>query len=206
MQIQILNVTATNPTNSAGKPYSKLEIAFKNLTFQGKVEGKQLMGFGATKAAHDTLINAQPGETFEIEVKKNDRGYNDWVNAVKPNGAAPAPTNVSTAYAPNSAYPPKAPGTQTTTASPKSTYETPEERAKKQVYIVRQSSLSNAIDLLSVGSKASPDVDKVLEVASRFESFVFGDSTKDNTAVAESFFPNSPKPTNPDLADDDIPF
>jgi hypothetical protein len=173
VQIQILNITPSNPTGKNGKSYSKLEVAFKNLTFQGKVEGKQLMGFGATKPAHDALITAQPGEVYEIEIFKNDKGYNDWVNASKSIGAATA--------AGGSISPPtnSRPASTSATPSPKSTYETPEERAKKQIYIVRQSSLSNAIDLLSVGSKTRPDVKEVIAVASEFEAFVFGDKPAD---------------------------
>lgn len=142
------------------------------------------MGFGDTKAAHDTLILAQPNDVFEIEVKKNDRGYNDWVSAVKSNGASTATTATSA--------PTRAPTTTAGTTSPKSTYETPEERAKKQIYIVRQSSISSAIDLLSVGQKSPPDVDKVLEAASRFEEFVFGNKVSD-AEVAGSFFPDQVK-------------
>ena len=56
-----------------------------------------------------------------------------------------------------------------------STYETPEERAKKQVYIVRQSSISAAINMLSVNipSKSVISTEEVLEVAKEFEKYVF---------------------------------
>lgn len=166
MQIQILNVTASQqPTKTPGKTYSQLEIAFKNLTFDGKIEGKKIMGFGAGKPAYDTLLNALAGQVYGVEVKKSDAGYNDWISAKLDDGSAPAP-----AATPASAAKPVYGGS---TASPKSTYETPEERAKKQVYIVRQSSISNAIDVLSVGAKAAPDVDKVLAVAKEFEKYVF---------------------------------
>lgn len=155
------------------------------------------MGFGGSKAAHDTLLNANSGEVYEVTTVKNDRGYIDWTAAVKGGAATPAAT-----YAPNS---PKPASSVTTTAAPKSNYETPEERAKKQVYIVRQSSISSAIDLLSVGSKSAPDVDKVLETASRFEAFVFGDSQVSKEDVAGSFFPDTPKADFTDTGDD-IPF
>lgn len=68
-------------------------------------------------------------------------------------------------------------------ASPKNTYETPEERAQKQVYIVRQSSITAALTFL--GSKAK-DVNTVVDVAKQFEAYVFGNN---NTAgfAADSF-------------------
>ena len=49
---------------------------------------------------------------------------------------------------------------------------TPEERAKKQVYIVRQSSISSAI-AYATGVKAVKTVDELLGIAKMFESYVF---------------------------------
>jgi hypothetical protein len=53
-------------------------------------------------------------------------------------------------------------------------WETPEERALKQVYIVRQSSIANAIALLAVeGPGITPDVEWVIATAKTFENYVF---------------------------------
>jgi hypothetical protein len=136
------------------------------LTFQGKVEGRKLVGFGEGKAAYDVLLNAQPGEVYEITVVKNG-AYNNWTNAVKTTAtattvASPAGGTISGA---KPAYTPAA----------KSTYETPEERAKKQILIVRQSNLSSAISLLSIGAKTTPKVEDILSTAKQFEGYVFGD-------------------------------
>lgn len=61
------------------------------------------------------------------------------------------------------------------TASPKSTYETPEERARRQVLIVRQSSISSAVEFVNGLSKTAEHTpEKVVEVARIFESFVMG--------------------------------
>ena len=57
--------------------------------------------------------------------------------------------------------------------SPKSTYATSEERAKTQIYIVRQSSISNAIAL---SPKAS--VETILALAKQFEAYVFNNETE----------------------------
>lgn len=199
MQIQILSATPKQlPAKTPGKTYSALELAFKNLTFQGKVEGKNLVGFGDGKAAYDALLNAKPGEVYDVSLVKSGAYWN-WISATKADGSAAQTPNVGTTAS-------RTASNTSPTASPKSTYETPEERAKKQIFIVRQSSISSAIDLLSVGSKSAPDVDKVLETAKRFEDFVFGDGgTKSDTEVAGSFFPDSPKPASSDL-NDDIPF
>lgn len=59
------------------------------------------------------------------------------------------------------------------TVSPKSTYETPEERAARQVMIVRQSSISSAVAALKL-DKAALNAFDVLEMAKVFEAYVMG--------------------------------
>ena len=162
MQISILNVQSTTQTAKSGKPYQQLEVAYKNLTFSGKIESKKLMPFGAQKAAFDALANAQAGAVFEVTVVKNDAGYNDWTAIVQaPPGAA-------------AASPQAAPGSinKGNTVQVKSTYETPAEREAKQRFIVKQSSIGSAIELLSIGAKSPPTVDAVLDTAQKFYSWV----------------------------------
>lgn len=164
MNITILSVDVKTVPTTKGS-YQAAEIAYKNNTFQGKVEGKKLMSFGAGAETFKVLSIATSGATFEIDVVKNDKGFNDWVKATPAiAGAAPtsAPVDPSQGMAASKS------ATQV-----RSTYETPEERAAKQVYIVRQSSVSNAVAILSVGAKAAPDVNKVLEVARQLENYVF---------------------------------
>src|SRR3990167_24728 len=91
MQIQILNVSIETKPTKTGKTYQQAEVAFKNLTFQGKVEAKKLMSFGAQEQAFKTMTTAQPGQVFDITVVKNPAGYNDWTAAVPSDGSAPAP-------------------------------------------------------------------------------------------------------------------
>jgi hypothetical protein len=122
------------------------------------------MSFGNTAAAFKELATANSGDVYDIDVVKNDKGYNDWVSAKKSvGGASPTAQSASVGSAKGAA------------SSPKSTYETPEERAKRQVLIVRQSSLSSAIELLGVGAKSPAKVDDVIAVAKQFEGYVFGD-------------------------------
>lgn len=159
MQIQILNVSIQTQPTKTGKTYQLADVAYKNLSFQGKIEGKKIMSFGVTAESFKTLSTAQPGDTFEVEVVKNAAGYNDWVGMSKSDGVVPSVPVGSKPMA---------------TAQPaKSTYETAEERAKRQVLIVRQSSLSSAVACLAVGSKKVEPSD-VLAVAEMFENYVFG--------------------------------
>lgn len=70
-------------------------------------------------------------------------------------------------------------------SSPKSTYETPEERAKKQVYIVRQSSLSAAINLLAANGGKKNSVEEVIQTAKQFESYVFDTGSNGVDAIIQ---------------------
>ena len=58
--------------------------------------------------------------------------------------------------------------------TPKSTYETPEERAARQRLIVRQSCLSNAVETLKVDKKGV-DPTEALKLAERYVGWVFGE-------------------------------
>lgn len=164
MQITILNVSKLPAVSKAGKPYNMLNIAFTNNTYGGKVEGKKLTPFGENEATFKTLESAISGSNYEITVVKNAAGFNDWTSAKLSDGAAAPATapqgtqaaNKSVAYAPT-----------------KSTYETPEERAQRQVYIIRQSSISSAVAALVAGAKAAPSAEAVLTLAKEFEAYVF---------------------------------
>jgi len=162
MQISILNVQSTTQIAKSNKPYQQLEVAYKNLTFSGKIESKKLMPFGAQKAAFDALANAATGSVFEVTVVKNDAGYNDWTAISQAVPGSPAPQAVGSINKP----------TQGNAVQVKSTYETPEERAKKQVYIIRQSSLSAAIGSLSVGAKSALKASDVIAVAEEYYAWV----------------------------------
>ena len=158
MQIQIQFISAD--VEDKGK-YKMAEVAYKDLV-KGQVGSKKLMSF-TNPLVYKTMVDAKKGEVYNVELVKNDKGYWDWTkvetaNAVNTaSGGSPEPAK-STAY-----------------TSPKSTYETPEERAKKQVYIVRQSSLSTAVDYLNgTGAIKKSSAQDVITCAKEFEGYVFG--------------------------------
>jgi len=163
MNITLLSVDIKTVPTAKGS-YQTADVAYKNNSFQGKVEGKKVMSFGATKNAFSALSTATPGQTYEVEIVKNDKGYNDWISLTPAVTGAPSP-----AAAPSSGG-----GKPAASASPRSTYETPEERAQRQVLIVRQSSLSSAVASLAVGSKKELNPEDVVQTAKRFEAYVFG--------------------------------
>lgn len=158
MQIQIL-ATAIETKPTAKGSYQQLEVTFKNLTFN-KTESKKIMSFGAGISAFKVLSEAQQGQVYDVTVVKNAQGYNDWTVVTLSTGEAPS-------AAPSAINSPKA-----AVGATRSTYETPEERAQRQILIVRQSSLSAAVATLSVGAKlVKPD--EAIAVAKQYENYVF---------------------------------
>lgn len=153
INIEILDVTVEEVPRPSGKgSYEKATVAYKNS--EGKVEAKTLMDW-ANKEVWPTIVKAKKGDTFSIDREKNAKGFWDWVGIAKQDG-------VVTPSAPS-----KAPA--------KPTYETPDERAQRQVYIIRQSSLTNAINLLGEGAK----VEDVLKTATIFVDYVMQTSMAD---------------------------
>jgi hypothetical protein len=158
IQIQFIDVSVEDK----GK-YKMAEVTFKDLA-KGQTSSKKLMSF-SNPVVYKTLVDAKKGEVYTIEMQKNDKGFWDWIAASIANSV-----NAGSAGSPEPTT--KASGS-TSFTSPKSTYETPEERAKKQVYIVRQSSISAAIDTLKTDKK-NPTKEEVVATAQFYESFVFG--------------------------------
>jgi len=165
MQIQILSVSITTVPTAKGS-YQVADLAFKNLTYQGKVEGKKVMSFGAAKASFEALAIAQSGEVYDVTVVKNDKGFNDWTSMTK--GVAGAAQAQPQGAKPFGGIP-----VATTVSQPaRSNYETPEERAKKQVYIIRQSSFSTAVAGLSAGAKTPVKFEDALAYAKNIEKYI----------------------------------
>lgn len=159
MQIQIIATSVETKATAKGS-YQQLEVTYKNLSYQGKVESKKLMSFGANAGAFKVLADAVGGSQWEVTVVKNAQGYNDWTTVVAAS-AAPVPSQQ-----------PAGAQARTQPGQTRSTYETPEERAQRQILIVRQSSLSAAIATLSVGAK-SVKPDEAIAVAKQYENYVF---------------------------------
>jgi len=164
IQIEVINV-ANSVVPTVKGSYSVAEITYKNKSYQDKVEAKKIMDF-ANKEVYNILKNAKFGDVFFIERLKNDRGYWDWVKVSTEEQSTE--DNINTGVDMNIASPVKA------TVSPKSTYETPEERAARQILIVRQSSIASSVALLAAngGKKNTPQ--EVVDIAKFFEAYVFG--------------------------------
>jgi hypothetical protein len=133
--------------------YKTLTVVYKDHSREGKVDSKKLLSFSADKVVWDTLEKSKSGDHFNVEVEKDNKGYFQWI-AIHRQTEVPVET--------------KAHPTPT-----KPTYETPQERAQRQVYIVRQSSIASAVELIKDHGK-QPDPMKVIEIAKLFEDYVLG--------------------------------
>ncbi len=166
MRIEIINVQAATKPTKTGKTYVQLDVAYKNLTREGKIEGKKIMPF-QNPDVHANLQKATMGQVFEVTTVKEGE-YWQWSNVqevAKGGNMEPQTSTASSGYASKG------------TPSPKSTYETPEERAARQRLIVRQSCLSNAVETLKVDKKGV-DPTEALKLAERYVGWVFGEEAK----------------------------
>jgi hypothetical protein len=119
---------------------------FYTLTYEkdGKEETKKVYSF--SEAAYTALKAAKKGELYDINLAKNKNGYWEW-------------SEVMTAKA----------GESTPATTRSGSWETPEERARRQVLIVRQSSLAQSVAFVGVGEQ---NVENLLEIAAQFEAWV----------------------------------
>lgn len=155
MKLSIISVNVTSKTSKAGKPFQNAEVIYKNLD-SNKVENKNITQYSTVFKA---VADAQSGQVFDAKAEKDDAGFWQWTQFVRQTGEAAQAAVANTA----AAAPAKG-----------GTWETPEERAKKQTYIIKQSSISSAIAMLTPGAKASLSVEQVVAVAQQLTDFVLG--------------------------------
>lgn len=169
MQVEIINIV---PPVSKGS-YAQLEAVYRK---DGKVEGKKFFDF-KHKDVFDALVAAKPGEFYEVETAKeagkDGKEYWQWVSITTSSGEASSATGKSARSPAVPASSGRNAGT-TTGRVTGSNYETPDERAARQRYIVRQSAITAAIALLTHNSpKGVVTSEDVLNQALEFYNFVF---------------------------------
>lgn len=152
MIIEIQDVSRTDSTGKNGKSYGVLQVAYRA---DGKLQEKKLMSF-SNPQVFKHIEGLKKGDTVNVKTEKDGNGYWQWTAILNEEQQQPKPVQSGT----------------TATRVTGSTYETPEERAIKQKYIVRQSSLTTAIQILGVGAK-SLDKQAVLGLAEELENWVF---------------------------------
>jgi hypothetical protein len=136
--------------------YEVANVTYTNKTGENKT--KKVMSF-ANPGVFATVKKASPGTTIDVTYVEGDKYYN-WASCTIADEDAPA-------------VKPAAAGGKVLGSN----YETAEERKIKQMYIIKQSSISNAITLLAASTKPGGDkiqVEDVLALAQEFVDFVYG--------------------------------
>ena len=155
VNIEVIDADYADVPKKTGKgTYGQLTVTFKN--DEGKVESKKLFDWSTPEETFLKLKLSKKGDTFAITREKNDKGFWDW-------------KEIATQTAPVA----KAAGTAAYT---KPSYETADERAARQVLIVRQSSLGHALTYHT--GKESSEVD-VLKTAQAFADWVHQNRVQD---------------------------
>lgn len=141
-----IKVVAVGPVQKEAK-YFQFVLTYVDLK-QSKEYTRKMMSF--TKVPYEALKGAKEGEVYEVEIKKNDNGFWEWTEVSKiVEGEEKIPV---------------------TSGTKSGTWETPEERARRQILIVRQSCLAQAVALAN--TKFGVDMEDVLEQATQFEEWV----------------------------------
>lgn len=151
MQVTVIDVAQETLSAKNGRTFQQLVVSYKN--DKGMAQAKKLVSF-----ANPDLFKAAKSWTkdqiINVKTVKNDKtGYWDWVGLEGETVAESKPTASATRVT-------------------GSNYETKEERAARQVYIIRQSSLATAVDLLGQGAST----DTVIKTAKVFETYVLGNT------------------------------
>lgn len=146
-----------------GGTYKGWELVYKSDDGDVRTIAKPVTGLNYNQALKKGLSEIQAGDQFTLEQEKNTAGFYD-VKTITKGWSAGSPSL------------PSAPQQQASPAASNSyqarDFETKEERTVRQRLIVRQSSLSSAVAVLTVGAK-TVDKEAVKALAEEFTDFVF---------------------------------
>jgi hypothetical protein len=179
MRVKILDVSVET-VSTGKKPYKKATVAYMS---EGQARTQSVIDFANPDVFKK--LSQYVGKEADVTVTKNAGGYNQWAAIADASNDAPAASSIPTSSTPAA--------TNRVTGS---NYETPAERAVKQVYIVKQSSLSAAV-ALAASNKEKKSKEEIVADAQFFVDFVFDNKPKETGATVGSGFD--------DMADD-IPY
>lgn len=173
MKVEIKSVAVENK----GK-YKMMKVFF-TYPDSGKEGQQNLVSFGASKDAFLVLAAARAGQVFDIDTAPQEKNpqYNDWVKAVEVAGTSTTSTSSKV-------------------GTPRSNFETPEERAIRQVAIARQSSLERALEYFALVKPKTITSSDVISLADEFVQYVL--KGKGDTPVIQEQIDN--------LINDDIAY
>lgn len=167
LNLEVISISPKQHVPNARGGYDVIEVAYRK---DGKIEGKKVMSFVNPKV-FEALGNFSAGDNISVTAEKvagrDGKEYWQWT-AVESGSEQPSQASSK----PVSALERSA----SVATKSVSNYETKEERAARQVMIVRQSSLSNAVATLAVGAKKLEGA-SVVALAKEYEAFVLGTET-----------------------------
>jgi hypothetical protein len=154
---------------NGGGSYPGARFSYRDDTGALKEKGFHNNVFKFNGSLKAQLVNLKSGEPFVMVMEKEKDFWN--VKSIQPDTGSTNASN-SSSKGPTGASP------TPTYTSPKSTYETPEERAQKQVYIVRQSSINQALEytaqIKDFFKGTDKPIEEIINIAKQFEAHVYG--------------------------------
>jgi len=188
MEVQIVSIDFdVELENQQGNKYTGCEVVYKSGPDE-KIYQKAMHNntFRFNKTLRKQLEELKKGDYVEVTFKK-EGSFVNWQAAEKIDAPASAEKEVANASVESAAKV----ETKETKVEPKvrSTYETPEERARRNVMIVRQSSITAALKLAelaqSAGNDYTPTEEDIIASAKVFEKYVLGHSNEVEVKLPE---------------------
>jgi len=142
------------------KGRSNYSVAHVNYLYNGAAKTVKIMSFSNPQVFD--AVQKLVGKDVEVTTTQAN-GYTNWSQVVEASGGG---GNV---------------GSPGSTSGKVSTYETAEERKLRQLYIIRQSSIANAIAFLKDNGEMS--VDNVLQTAQQFVDFVYDNNLNEASSM-----------------------
>ena len=158
MKIKVISVELTQKDK-----YSVAEVTYRSLDREGKVSSKKVMSFNK---CYETASKVQKDEVYDVTSEKDKNDYWVWTGMVKSDESSAS--MVSSGNSGNSVG---------RVAKSTNTYETPEERALKEIRLARKNGLNVAVAYLQATKGAKFNVDEVIGVAERFADFALAGVT-----------------------------
>lgn len=198
MAIKKVTVLAFEPlvkaTSQAGKPYDAYRILYRDHA-TNKVDEwvKPAASLKFNQALSAKLHKLTPNDEVSLVIDKNDKGFLDLLDVVTDGDPVQIQQSQAASASTQRRDAPSAP-------TGKGSYETSEERAAKQVYIIRQSSISAAV------AAGNTSVDNIINVAKQLTEFVLTGEVPKPTTGKKSIGTSKTKTEEaPPFEDDDIP-
>lgn len=168
-----------------GGTYPGYRVIYTNDYQEVKTIEKHMNDLKYKPAVDAVVRSAKAGDRITIVQEKNEKGFLDIQSMTIGEGAPVPQLTKQDSSAPPAA---KAAFVPNNTGGGRD-FESKDEREKKQVYIIRQSSLSAAINTLQVGAKKL-DAKDVVALAAEYTDFVLGNTqvVKQETAAPAADF------------------